>query len=449
MKKRIGAILLVVAVAVSLGVVPAAQVGATTLTMEVNSDTSTVITKVYNKAGGATSVVDLSGSPLSAVRATEPDPYPTTYFDEGPEATDSTWDNMVSWDFEANAPNADWIWETRRTDGSGGPEKYGIADPKYDADAGKWGRVVQFEKTFDILGVPTSATLHIAADNAYEFWVNTGLPTYSGTITHPGQDGWELSKLKETSVNTSGWDIVGGYNILSDLTPGSNTLYVLAGNEYFDTDDGHSAKGDEANNPAALIFHIVIEYEVPDITKTLTDSDPDLSPDTNSNLIDEADLGTLYTFTMNITVTNSTPATLTSILVQDNFGGELELVSTDVFNDGTLADATWTPGPGKKSSAVDNTGTITVQWTGKTNKVHLWWTIPSLAPTGSATLTLVVATDSNPGRGKNAPYQEYTSPGIYDLNSGASIRWAWIDGFFVEFDGIQTDPIQVEVLPPS
>ena len=74
------------------------------------------------------------------------------------------------------------------------------------------------------------------------------------------------------------------------------------------------------------------------------------------------------------------------------------------------------------------------------------WNIPGpLAPGATATLRLVVQTDVNPGQGKKGtPVVEYTSPGINDLNSGATLRSAEIDGFFVVFEDIQTDPIQVE-----
>jgi len=73
-------------------------------TVTVVSDTSVKVVAVYNKAGGTSAFVDLSGSPLNAVRAQEPKPYPTGYAAEPPEVTNSVWDTGVSWSFQTNAP---------------------------------------------------------------------------------------------------------------------------------------------------------------------------------------------------------------------------------------------------------------------------------------------------------------------------------------------------------
>jgi len=232
--------------------------------MTVVSDTSVLITGVHNKAGGGSSFVDLSGSPLTAVRAWEPDPYSTTYPVEPPEATDSTWDNGVNW-FEDNGSAADWIWETHIAEG---PASYNISDPLYDADAAWYGRVVLFETTFNIPGNPLSATLHIAADNGYEAWVNTGTHYRSPTAAA----GWETSNLHQSWLTTSGWQSYGTFVISgSELVNGSNTLYVLAGNEYFWSDDGNSptpptqgtwgSPGYRQYNPGAAIFQLDVEYE--------------------------------------------------------------------------------------------------------------------------------------------------------------------------------------------
>ena len=68
---------------------------------------------------------------------------------------------------------------------------------------------------------------------------------------------------------------------------------------------------------------------------------------------------------------------------------------------------------------------------------------------------MVVQTDINPGQGKMpSPVNEYTSPGVYNLNSGATIVSAKVynentETWVVIKIDIQTDPIQVEVLPPD
>ncbi len=257
----------ILALVLALGLaLPIAVVGASPDSMTVVSDTSVLITEVYNKAGGVNSFVDLSGSPLTAVRAQEPKPYPTGYLTEGAEVTDSVWDNGVNW-FEDNASGADWIWETERAEG---PASLDPGDARYDADAARYGRVVLFETTFNIPGVPTSATLHIAADNGYEAWVNTGTHYLSPTAV--GGSGWENSNLWETNLSTSGWQSYGTHIISgSDLVSGVNTLYVLAGNEYFWTDDGNSPVPPTQSgpykqyNPGAAIFQLDVEYEEPSI----------------------------------------------------------------------------------------------------------------------------------------------------------------------------------------
>jgi len=222
-------------------------------TLSVVSDEDVMITMVYNNKDytGALAV------PTSqyAVLAWEPDPYPNIYLVEPPEATDSTWDNGVNW-FEDNLSSADWIWETHVAKG---PENYDSLDPLFDTDASISGRVVLFEATFDVPGTPTSATLRIAADNGYEAWVNVGTHHYSSTVSG---DGWEISDLHEADLNTTGWQAYGTITIdASELVTGSNTLYVLAGNEYFAANDGNTPIPASLHNPGAVIFQLDVAYE--------------------------------------------------------------------------------------------------------------------------------------------------------------------------------------------
>jgi len=264
MKNKVLYPILALVLALSLALPMAGVVSASPATMTVVSDTSVLITGVYNKAGGVNTFVDRSSSPLSAVRAWEPDPYSTTYPVEPPEAVDSTWDDGVNW-FENNGSAADWIWETHLAEG---PASYDVADPLYDADAARYGRVVLFETTFNIPGNPIPATLHIAADNGYEAWVNSGTHYRSSTAAA----GWETSNLYQAWLTTSGWQSYGTFVISgSELVNGSNTLYVLAGNEYFGSDDGNSPTpptqgtwnnaGYHQYNPGAAIFQLDVEYE--------------------------------------------------------------------------------------------------------------------------------------------------------------------------------------------
>ena len=125
------------------------------------------------------------------------------------------------------------------------------------------------------------------------------------------------------------------------------------------------------------------------------------------------DLYEKWYFEMDITITNNTDATLEDIVVKDNFGGDLELVEV-----GGVA----VSGPeGKKDDEQISTpvGDVVIQWTGKTNKAHLSWDIETLDSGQSIILTVIVATDENPGQGKkDNGKNEYTSPGTHTLNSG-------------------------------
>jgi len=281
------ALVLAIGLAIPMAM-PVEAASPATVTVVSDDSGATVITTVYNKAGGVNNTVDLSGSPPTAVRAWEPDPYSTTYPTEPLEATDSTWDNGVNW-FEDNASSADWIWETHLAEG---PALYDTTDPLYDADAARYGRVVLFETTFNIPGNPISATLRIAADNGYEAWVNGGTHYLSSTV---GGLGWETSNLGEANLSTSGWQSYGTLVISgSELTSGVNTLYVLAGNEYFWTDDGNSpVPPTQSNpyrqyNPGAVIFQLDVSYD--------TTSFVSLTPDIAYN-----PAGTEHTVTATIT----------------------------------------------------------------------------------------------------------------------------------------------------
>ena len=140
---------------------------------------------------------------------------------------------------------------------------------------------------------------------------------------------------------------------------------------------------------------------VPEITKELVDAWEVPVGEPNGII----DLGEKWYFVLEIIVTNPSSVTVTDVIVKDNLGGDLEL------ND-------W----------LESTGTFTYWTTGKTEKVHLVWTVGDLAPAQSETLSLLVSTDMNTGHGngKNPKFpdghQEYTSEGEHCLNSGATAK---------------------------
>lgn len=70
--------------------------------------------------------------------------------------------------------------------------------------------------------------------------------------------------------------------------------------------------------------------------------------------------------------------------------------------------------------SIDHVGKGTVSWytTGKSEKVHLTWYIGTLSPGELVWLNFTISTDLNP-----AGRQEYTTQGVYELNSGPVLKW--------------------------
>jgi hypothetical protein len=181
--------------------------------------------------------------------------------------TGSVWDLGVNWSFQANAPGADWIWETVRAEDPA--SVYASDDPLYDPNPSSNGRVVVFERTFTISGVPTSGTLRIAADNCYEVWINGVYVARSATAKVAD---WQESNLTEGFVGSSGWQAVGNYTGLETyLKSGENTIRILAGNEYYHPTNAsfefnnspappYVASPYRQQNPGALIFTLGVEY---------------------------------------------------------------------------------------------------------------------------------------------------------------------------------------------
>ena len=121
-----------------------------------------------------------------------------------------------------------------------------------------------------------------------------------------------------------------------------------------------------------------------------------------------------------IEVTNPFPYTMKDAAIKDRFGAEIEIDE---------------PFPLSITQ-----GTVSYTTQGKSEKVFLTWEIGDLNPGETARLILLVSTDINP-----AGKQEYTTPGIYELNSGATLKF--IDPEQDMQLSAYTDSIYVTVLP--
>jgi hypothetical protein len=128
------------------------------------------------------------------------------------------------------------------------------------------------------------------------------------------------------------------------------------------------------------------------------------------------EVGERIEFDIVIHVQNYWGITAENVRLYDRWGAELEVVDWSV--EGTY----------------ENDPEFTT--TGKSEKVHMFWNIGTHEPGEYAILYLTMATDLNP-----AGHQEYTSPGTYFLNSGATVKKI--------YDGVQyswtTPQLTVEV----
>jgi len=180
------------------------------------------------------------------------------------------------------------------------------------------------------------------------------------------------------------------------------------------------------------------EYEGVTICKTADISDPE---DTVHRV------GDVIEFDFSIVVTTSS-TTLTDVVVKDRLGGDLMSFENSLVSTDSLTCTLGTPlnhGGHEKG--------------GKTNKEFLdCVAIPDgeLEPQSIEEINFSAKTDVNPGQQKQAekgkqPKNEYTSCGLHEANSGATIEFWWF-GQDPEVDEptiLKTPPISVEVFDES
>lgn len=148
-------------------------------------------------------------------------------------------------------------------------------------------------------------------------------------------------------------------------------------------------------------------------------------------------INTVVDFNMVIDVNNVSDVNMGCVTVKDRLGAELE------FDEG-LADLTATQGTPSFTTTSDG------KPKNRSAKVFIDWDVGTIVDGNTASLEIEANTDLNPGGkgkpnngGKNNRKQEYTSPDIYELNSGATLK------FCVDIAGeeillvLTTDPISV------
>ncbi len=115
---------------------------------------------------------------------------------------------------------------------------------------------------------------------------------------------------------------------------------------------------------------------------------------------DHVPLNTFVAWELTIVVKNTHAYAIEDVWVKDRLGAELKYLGTIWISQGSA----------------------TFDTKGGSDKVFIEWDVGTIPGGKSATLIIGIGTDLNP-----AGKQEYTSPGCYYLNSGATAKW-FVDG---------------------
>jgi len=138
-------------------------------------------------------------------------------------------------------------------------------------------------------------------------------------------------------------------------------------------------------------------------------------------------VGEPYTWWINITVTAY--SNLSSVMVYDRLGAELRIDGVSMHTESIEHNFMYDPyawngdvkinnvTQGKLNKDGVNFDGFHIFWTGKSVKAHFMWNVGPMIEGETKTIFVIVSTDTNP-----AGWQEYTSCGWYDLNSGATVK---------------------------
>ena len=142
------------------------------------------------------------------------------------------------------------------------------------------------------------------------------------------------------------------------------------------------------------------------------------NPDSNVTV------GELVQGNMTINFTNNFSWPITDARISDNLGAEWGIAGDGIDND---RDTVVDDGDAGDLSAAYNIipagSDLDLRLTGKTKKVHLKLSNIDVASGDSALCVLGIFTDYNPGKGKTPGIHSYSSPGTYEINSGAVLKF--------------------------
>jgi len=494
MKKKIGAILLMVALVLALGLVPAAPAAANGVTLCIHLETlsvdakGAVATSSTTPASGVNYIIEASGT-YSAGAVWDADAeYGTedswANYTDVPGTSDPSEPHLELWvdgaSVEWGVYNAGHVYTLNYT-GTGSSVTFQIEDTHYPNNLGQL--TVKIYRCVTVTPIKTDTFDWTAPNNGttghveiVEMMLNetdtTALYDAMGVSGVTGEEAFVYQVTNVSWVPIVGVNGFSGFNIVNQFDvdtvgnafgppgweafagySGTNTLpnpdnfewdikdsagngllvgqtglfgYTVAAGKYIDVSYGtghwmHSWLSDIQED---ITYQEDISGPASFISKELT-----AGPTVVALHADEE-------WDLTITVTNNDAfAAMTGVVVQDNFGGDLELlkVNGEPVTQPTNKKDTWSA-----TSGAD----VDVMWTGKTLKAHLWWDVGTLVPRQTETLTVVVSTDINPGQGKKTPPKnEYTETGTHCLNSGATAT-GMLDGWEVI---ASSDEICVEV----
>lgn len=137
--------------------------------------------------------------------------------------------SVIAWDHGSwpQISGAEWIWES------------------YQVDAPRAGDTIYFKRDFSIVGVPTSATLKITADNEFYATIN-GMP--------------------DPEFFNNNWAVINEYNVLDYVKDGANTLNITGTNWAWNTDS-------PTTNPGAIVYKLVVNsLETVEVTPSVYES---------------------------------------------------------------------------------------------------------------------------------------------------------------------------------